>query len=142
VKKMLDSPSAFSWDERYSVNIAALDAQHQGVLETISELNEALAAGQGATAMESVLRKLNEYAKTHFAAEESLMELHKFPGLEAHRAEHEAFVQKLAKYMEDFRASKAGTPVALLFFLHSWLKDHILKTDHAYSIFLNERGVN
>lgn len=31
--------------------------------------------------------------------------------------------------------------MALLLFLQSWLKEHILVTDKAYSSFLNERGV-
>jgi hemerythrin len=43
--------------------------------------------------------------------------------------------------MEDYRASKPGVPVKLLLFLHSWLKEHLLKTDKLYSAYLNARGV-
>ena len=139
---MLDNMPTFRWNERYSVNIALLDGQHQRLFDIFNELNAALAAGRGGTAMDSVLRKLTDYTRTHFVAEEALMELHRFPGLEAHRAEHEGFEHDLARYVESFGASKAGTSVSLLFYLQSWLKEHILKTDKAYSAFLNERGVH
>lgn len=138
----VNATSAFRWTERYSVNIEALDRQHQGLFATIDELNAALTAGQGATAMEDVLRKLVEYSMTHFATEEALMEWHEFPGLATHRVEHEAFKRNVTKYLEDFRAEKVGAPVSLLLFLQSWLKEHILKSDKAYSSFLNERGVS
>jgi len=133
---------AFRWNERYSVNIAALDLQHQGLFDTINELNVALSDGQGAAAMDRVLHKLVEYAEHHFSAEESLMKMHGFPGLATHRVEHEAFGRNIAKYLDDYKKGKPGAPVSLLLFLQSWLKEHILKTDKAYSSFLNEHGVH
>jgi|SRR5208283_278631 len=133
--------AVFKWTEAYSVNIAALDRQHRGLFDTINELNSALAQGHGATAMDGVLRKLAQYATTHFAAEEVLMEEYGFPELTLHRKEHEAFRRNVAKYIEDFRASKTGVPVSLLLYLQSWLREHILKTDKAYSGFLNAHGV-
>jgi len=138
---MANTTSGFRWSEKYSVNIAVLDRQHQKLFDMINELNDALAAGHGAAAMEKVLRKLADYATTHFAEEEALMKGYGFPGLETHRREHEAFGRNLAKYVEDFRASKTGAPVALLLYLQSWLKNHVLKTDKDYSDHLNQRGV-
>ena len=130
------------WSERYSVHIAALDRQHQGLFDTINELNAALAEGRGASVMDGVLQKLLEYAHSHFASEEYLMEAHRFPGLATHRVEHEAFARNVAKYLDDFHQAKQGAPVSLLLFLQSWLKEHILKSDKAYASFLNERGVH
>ncbi len=139
---MTASNSAFRWTQHYSVNIAALDAQHQGLFATIDELNEALARGRGARVTEPVLKKLVEYAQTHFATEEALMTEYKFPGLEAHRMEHQRFGKKVEKFLEDYRAGKQGVPVSLLMFLQTWLKEHILTADKAYSSFLNARGVH
>jgi hemerythrin len=139
---MTTSNSAFRWTEQYSVNIAALDAQHQGLFATIHELNEALARGAGLRVTEPVLKKLVEYAQTHFAAEEALMTEYRFPGLETHRMEHQQFGKKVTKFLEDYRAGKQGVPVSLLMFLQTWLKGHILTADKAYSGFLNARGVH
>ncbi len=139
---MTASNSAFRWTQHYSVNIAVLDAQHQGLFATINELNEALARGRGAIVTEPVLKKLVEYAQTHFAAEEALMTEYQFPGLETHCMEHLQFGKKVTKFLEDYRAGKQGVPVSLLMFLQTWLKEHILTADKAYSSFLNARGVH
>ena len=138
---MTDQRPALHWTERYSVHIATLDRQHQGLFDTINELNAALADGKGATVMDDVLRRLLDYAAYHFASEEYLMEAHRFPGLAIHRLEHEAFGRNVKKYLDDYRQGKQHAPVSLLLFLQSWLNEHILKTDKAYSSFLNEHGV-
>jgi len=139
--KTSESIPVFRWTEMYSVNVEALDRQHQGLFDTLNELNTALAEGHGASAMNDVLNKLVDYTKTHFSSEEMLMERYNFPGLATHRVEHEAFVRNVGKYLDDFHKGKTGVPVALLLFLQSWLKEHILKTDKAYGSYLNEHGV-
>jgi hemerythrin len=138
---MTVAASAFRWSERYSVNIAELDRQHRGFFAIINELNEALAAGEGATITHSILQRLVEYAHTHFAAEEALMTEHKFPALLTHCSEHDRFTQLVAKFLEDCHAGKTGVPVSLMLFLQTWLREHILVSDKAYSSFLNARGV-
>lgn len=138
---MIEVGHGFRWTETYSVKIAELDRQHQGLFAIINQLNDAMDAGQGAAVMDSVLDELLGYAKHHFAAEESLMEQHRFPGFPTHQLEHQAFGRNITRYLEDFRAGKVGAPAALLMFLQSWLREHILKSDKAYSTFLNERGV-
>ena len=130
----------FCWTERYSVNIAVLDRQHQALFDTVNELKDALTSGQGSGVVADVLKKLSDYALNHFAAEELLMTEHAFPGLETHRAEHKRFARKVEKFLEDYKAGKTGVPVALMLFLQSWLQEHLLKTDKAYSAYLNARG--
>lgn len=131
----------FRWTQSDSVNIAVLDRQHQQLFETVNDLDQALSAGEGNLVIEPVLDRLVEYALVHFAAEESLMQEHDFPGLPTHRTQHEMFRHKVAEYLEEHRAAKAGVPVSLLFFLKDWLKRHVQKTDKQYSAFLNARGV-
>ncbi len=136
------SPPTFRWTEAYSVHIAELDAQHQRLFATIEELNQALREGKGSSAIDSVLGQLVNYAAEHFAAEESLMAQHEYPGLSTHRAQHDLFRKKIAAFLEEHAAAKPGVPVALMFFMQGWLKQHVLKTDQQYSAFLNARGVH
>jgi hemerythrin-like metal-binding protein len=131
----------FCWTERYSVNIAVLDRQHQALFDTINELKDALTGGHGATVLDEVLKELFDYASAHFATEEKLMTEHAFPGLERHRAEHQRFARTIEKFLEDYKAGKTGVPVEIMLFLQSWLQEHLLKTDKAYSAYLNARGV-
>lgn len=135
------STGTFRWTEAYGVNITALDQQHRQLFDTVNELDQALRSGDGDSAIEPVLDKLVNYALVHFAAEESLMQQHDFPGLPTHRSQHEAFRRRITTYLEDHKAAKPGVPVSLLFFMQDWLKQHVLKTDKQYSAYLNARGV-
>src|SRR5947209_1947922 len=105
---MSTATRVFRWSEMYSVNIAALDRQHQELFESINELEVALRAGEGDRSVEEVLAKLVNYAAAHFAAEESLMEQHGFPGFSSHRAQHEMFRNKLGDLLAKHRESKRG----------------------------------
>ncbi len=138
---MAASNATFRWTEKYSVNIAALDDEHKRLFVIINELNQALANGEGKAATDSVLRKLVDYAKAHFAAEEALLAEYRFPETPTHRAEHDKFTQSIAKFREDDRAGKPGVPVSLMLFLQARLKEHILVSDKGYTSFLNARGV-
>jgi hemerythrin-like metal-binding protein len=133
--------STFRWTESYRVNVAVLDQQHQQLFETVNDLDQALRAAEGNSAVEAVLDKLLDYALVHFAAEEALMQQHDFPGLPTHRTQHEMFRRRVARYLEEYKAGKPGVPVSLLFFMQDWFKQHVLITDKQYSAFLNARGV-
>jgi len=136
------SNSTFRWTEAYRVNIVALDQQHAQLFDTVNELDQALRGGAENAAIDSVLHKLVGYALTHFSAEESLMRQHDFPGLLTHCSQHQMFRARIAEFLEEHRAGKAGVPVSLMLFMQSWLKEHLLNTDQQYSAFLNARGVH
>jgi hemerythrin len=131
----------FRWSEVYSVHIAILDEQHRKLVATINELNQALRSGMGASVIDSVLGKLMEYANEHFKSEETLMEQHNFPGLPAHRRQHEEFRRRMALFMEAHGAGKPCVPVSVMLYMEKWLKEHMIKTDQLYSAYLNARGV-
>jgi hemerythrin len=139
---MSDTNCVFRWTDIYKVNVAILDQQHQGLFDTVNELERALRVGEGNAAIDGILDRLVTYAGLHFAAEESLMERHDFPGLSTHRIQHEMFRTKMRTLLERQRSAKAGVAVELLLFLQSWLKKHVLRTDKQYSAFLNARGVH
>lgn len=140
-KKMPFATTTFRWTEAYSVKITLLDQQHQKLFDTVNELDRALRTGEGNSVIDPVLGKLVDYARVHFAEEESLMETHNFPGRYTHRTEHESFRRKIEVFLEEHKAARPGVPVSLLFFVQAWLKHHVLKTDKQYSAFLNARGV-
>ena len=138
---MSDTKCVFRWTDIYKVNVAVLDQQHQSLFDTVNELERALRVGEGNAVVDGILDRLVTYAGLHFAAEESLMERHSFPGLSTHRIQHEMFRQKMAILLDRHRNAKAGVAVELLLFLRSWLKQHVLSTDKQYPSFLNARGM-
>jgi hemerythrin-like metal-binding protein len=129
------------WDFSYSVKIAELDHQHQRLFRTVAELEYAVRMGRADYVIDEVLEKVIEHTISHFAAEENLMEQHGFPGLAAHRRDHQMLAQKLTKFNLSNLAGRPDVPAALLDFLQDWLREHILKTDREYSEYLNARGV-
>ena len=141
-RQMTTVAKAFRWTQAYSVQIALLDRQHKGLFGTVDELNQAMSAGRGNEELIPILWKLLDYALAHFAAEESLMTEHAFAGLSTHRAEHERFRKSIETFLDDHKAGKCGVPVKLLFFLQTWLTDHVQHVDKQYTGFLNARGVH
>jgi len=138
---MSDAKCVFRWTDTYKVNVALLDQQHQELFDTVNKLERALRVGEGNAATDGILDRLTTYVGLHFAAEESLMERHEFPGLSTHRIQHEMFRKKMMTFLEKHRAAKPGVSVELLLFLQTWLKQHVLRTDKQYTAFLNARGV-
>ena len=139
---MSETKCVFRWTDTYKVNIAVLDQQHQELFDVVNALQRGLRVGEGNAAIDQILDRLMTYAGLHFAAEESLMERHEFPGLSTHRIQHEMFRNEMMAFLERHRAVKPGVSVELLLFLQTWLKTHVLKTDKQYSAFLNARGVH
>jgi hemerythrin len=129
------------WDQSFSVHIAELDHQHQRLFLTVAELNDAIRRGCADFMVSEVLEKVIEHAISHFAAEESILQQYEYPGLAAHRHEHEKLAQQITEFNLSYIAGKPDIPLALLVFLQKWLRDHVLTTDKEYSAFLNARGV-
>jgi hemerythrin-like metal-binding protein len=132
---------SFRWDPSARVNLAELDRQHEQLFRMVGELDRALGNGSADVVIDEVLEKLIQYTIHHFAAEESLMQQHGFPGLSAHRYDHQMLAQKLTKFNLSHKAGRPGIPSALLTFLQSWLHNHLLKADKEYNDFLNARGL-
>jgi len=125
-----------SWSESYSVQIPGIDNQHKQLFSLINQLHEAMAKGQANEEMGRILQELINYTKTHFAAEEKLLQSKNYPELSAHQAQHRQFTDKIIQFQRDFNAGKATLSVGLMTFLRDWLSSHILQTDKRYGEYL------
>jgi hemerythrin-like metal-binding protein len=92
-----------------NLHVALLDQQHQELFETVNKLERALRVGEGNAAIDGILDRLMNYAGLHFAAEESLMERHEFPGLSTHRVQHEMFRKRMMTFIEKHLRRLAGS---------------------------------
>ncbi len=130
-----------SWRAEYSVNIAELDSQHQNLFRIIQNLHQSIAAGRGQEVTEGVLAQVVNYTMHHFSTEENLMQEHGFPGLAAHRLEHNTLTVEISRFQEEHAEGKPGAAERLLRFLLEWLEEHTLKTDKEYVQFFDSKGV-
>jgi hemerythrin len=129
-----------TWNDRYSVGVKSLDSQHTVLFDILNDLHAAMMKGEAQTMTGPLLRKLIDYTRTHFQAEEGLLAASKYPGLEAHRALHRTLMQQVEDYSARFDRGEITLNLHLLNFLRDWLTNHIQKTDHEYGPWLNEHG--
>jgi hemerythrin len=128
----------FDWRPEYSMNAPALDREHQSLFRIAAELHGAMVNGSGKEITRGILDRLVRYTLVHFAHEERLMAQAGYPGLEAHRAEHQALASQVQDFALRFEAGKIAVTVQLLQFLKGWLVDHIAGSDRRYVPYLRD----
>jgi hemerythrin len=131
-----------NWNSSYSVGVKALDSQHTVLFEILNELHGAMMKGQAQTMTGPLLRKLVDYTRTHFTAEEAMLANAKYPGLNEHLALHRDLMKQVEEYSVRFERGEITLNLHLLNFLRDWLTNHIQKVDHQYGPWLNEHGVH
>jgi hemerythrin len=130
------------WKDDFSVNIRIIDAQHKQIVEMINRLHSAMSTGKATEIMDEIFRELITYTNYHFEKEEELMKSYNYPGLSAHKLEHEKLSNQVKQYRDDFKSGRSVVSVDVLIFLKNWLLTHIQKTDKQYSAYLNAKGVS
>jgi hemerythrin len=121
------------WSDNYTVNSSLIDAQHKRLFELVNELHDAMLHGHGKDVIGQTLEATVAYARTHFGEEERLMEKIHYPDLEAHRTQHNAFIQKVYELQSEYRSGQTVLSFQVMEFLKDWLVNHILKVDKQYA---------
>jgi hemerythrin len=130
-----------TWNDAYSIHHKEIDLQHQKLVALINELFDAMSLGRGKDTLAKTLGELIEYSRTHFSYEERLMAGSAYAGYLAHKAEHEAFTQKVLEFQGQFLSGQAALTVKVSAFLKDWLTNHILGTDQKYVPHLIAMGI-
>jgi len=129
------------WDERLSVGIPNIDEQHRRILELCNRGFQAISKDMTEPEFKAIIAELRQYAKIHFATEESLMEKYKYPRRDEHHAEH----TKLTLTVKEFHSSgyrhERIAPEQLKAFLMDWIVNHIIRHDLSYAKYFREKGV-
>ena len=131
----------FNWSEAYSVDISTIDLQHKRLVDMINALHDAMRAGKGNDVTGKMLDDMAIYALRHFSEEEKQLQQHGYPQFAAHKAEHEAFKQRVKDLQLKLQDKKIGVTLEVMTFLKDWLSKHILEVDKRYAPFLKEQGV-
>ena len=132
----------FSWTPGYSVNVTQMDDEHKKLFALISQLHEAMGAGKGKDVVGPILGELGNYAQTHFAHEESIMQSNNYPGYAKQKAAHDAFIAKVKEMQAQQKAGQLMMSMQVMNFLKDWLVNHIMGMDKNYGPYLNAKGVN
>jgi hemerythrin-like metal-binding protein len=130
------------WTEKFSVGVRELDQQHQQLIKLLN----ILISTQGTTSTHSetvsdTLMAMTRYAQAHFKAEERLMKVYGFPGLEEQKLQHRDFRKKTVAFSTATYLGIDHIPEDLLKYLADWWVHHILEDDMAYRLFFKDKGV-
>jgi hemerythrin len=129
-----------TWEDRYSVGIQLIDDQHKHLIELTNGLYKACLTGTEAARahFREAIRGTVDYVKFHFTAEEQLLEQINYPGIAAHKREHETFVKKVLADAKDFEEGKKFVPNIFVRFLRDWILAHIAVEDRRYADYILE----
>ena len=127
------SPSLepLSWSDAMATGIAAIDAQHQVLLELFNRAARAQAQGAAPQEVSALLEALAQYTHEHFRDEERLMLRWGVDG--RHRMLHLKAHESFRGFLRQAQTLAADHPVdvhlELQAFLAQWLLHHILDMD-------------
>ncbi|MBL8260291.1 MAG: hemerythrin family protein [Candidatus Competibacteraceae bacterium] len=129
------------WSNELSMGLEEIDAQHQILVDLLNEIHEAIQQRQGIEAARNIIGRLDEYARVHFAVEESLMRILHYPEYDKHREEHDQLIEQLNGFRDKLAEGKGSLNFELAHFLKLWLTRHIMEVDKRYVAHFLAQGI-
>jgi hemerythrin-like metal-binding protein len=115
-----------------------MDRDHRELSETIKDLQADILVGKDRDRTVRLLRKLEHFARSHFAMEEGMMAATWFPGLAAHSVRHQSMMQDLRAFGSSHSRGGSILGVNLPWFLTQWHTAHIRDEDRKLEQWLNQ----
>lgn len=130
------------WDDKLSVGIPSIDAQHKKLVAMVNELFDAMKAGNGKEILSKTLTGLVDYTVTHFNYEEKLFAQTAYSESASHKKEHENLKREVLSIQEKMRQGiTSAQAMQILEFLKKWLVNHIQGSDKKYGPHLVSKGI-
>ena len=117
------------WKSEYSTGIAAVDYEHQQLIELINRLHDQLEASDAATTVPGFFGYLLRGISAHFALEERLMRESAYERLPPHKEDHERLLGDLRELMDTYENSEEVDVVDLSGRLDAWFSHHFRTYD-------------
>ena len=140
IGKMCQKPEPtedpFAFTDKYKTGIELVDNEHKQLFDIIREVNDLIHEELLHDKYDEIMRllaELRQYTEFHFSDEEALMEQISYPGFEAQKRAHSAFVERLVEIdlseLDAMDDNQQEYLVNLIDFLLAWLSNHILGSD-------------
>ena len=134
------------WDPSLETGIEVVDEQHRQYFvllnNYLAKASESPVDGDEFFDLVEKLDFLRQYAREHFATEESLMQEAGFPGFEAHRWEHRYFEHHVGELFERLKADGFSLELAhdVNYYIIEWFVEHIRQVDMELVEFLHDKA--
>jgi hemerythrin len=119
----------FTWRSAYATGVRAIDADHMRLFALADGLHAALAQNSDKSDLRDRLAALIDHTRAHFAREERIMLGCDYPGIAAHRAEHEDLTGTALRIQRHFLMDRSRLRAETLRSLKEWLARHIETSD-------------
>lgn len=140
ISKMCQKPEPtedpFAFTDKYKTGIELVDNEHKQLFAIIREVNDLIHEELLHDKYDEIMRllaELRQYTEFHFSDEEALMEQISYPGFEAQKRAHSAFVERLVEIdlseLDAMDDNQQEYLINLIDFLLAWLSNHILGSD-------------
>lgn len=126
------------WRTEFSVGIEEIDAQHKELADCVTSIEQAVIGKERWLAVHSALIRAADFARIHFAVEESLMRIHAYPRLSEHVIEHRRFSEHLEQLQH--KALTADVSEEMIAFIREWLEQHVPLHDKPYALHFLSRA--
>lgn len=123
----------FEFTDKYKTGIELIDEEHKRLFEIIKETNDLIEEKllhDKYDAIVHIIGELKDYTIQHFKDEEEYMEKIGYEGIEAQRAAHTAFIDRMNQInLDNVDDNQQEYLCGLIDYLLGWLSTHILKMD-------------
>ncbi|MCI6918950.1 MAG: bacteriohemerythrin [Lachnospiraceae bacterium] len=139
----------FAFTSKYMTGITLVDDEHRRLFEIIRETNDLIHEEFLHDKYDEIVRLINElraYTEFHFSDEEALMERIQYPGLDAQKRAHSAFIERLVEIdlndLDEMDDHQQEYLLDLIRFLLDWLTNHILACDCKIGEYMREHHIS
>jgi len=136
VRNDKDKMQIFAWDPSLNTGFAKVDQHHREMFEQLNNYFGRMMHGEGLEATRGAVAMIDSSIRPHFAEEEQVMERQSYPGLAAHRANHQQFFSSFDKLKARLDRGEDGVATEMFDFLAEWLKSHIQQVDKPFADFI------
>ena len=120
----------FEWKDEYLLGLEHLDFEHKDLFVCINNLYEQCSIQSDGGELEDCLGQLHVRLVAHFALEENTMCEMKNPHYQAHKAEHDRFLEEVTEVVASFGTNPGADHLeAFAIRVKEWILTHITTTD-------------
>ena len=148
-----DSSDWMVLSDPYMLGIPTVDEQHKHLIFLCNKFRSELMECESGeikewyTALQDSLKEATDYAATHFATEEKLMQASQYDEYEYHKFSHKSFADTVADNIAALESATLESAVEFADYLKDWILSHISYedkrfADHVKNYVLAKKNVN
>lgn len=132
------------WKETLATGVDDIDNQHKELFYRINNLISVMGTNSANDDVNELFTYLENYIRTHFTMEETLMIENQYPNFRHHQDQHIGYIKAFAELRRSYITDQYSTNLALKLrsVLVSWWLNHISRVDKALGEYIKERSIH